>query len=87
MCTITIISWTYKSVSHVVMNETRHQIISLGFDKVIKIWDTRTFRCLQTLHDTVGYQPDNRISALLFDNDNKRLITFTCYGRGPLDPN
>ena len=63
------------SVSNVLMNEARHQIISLSSDKVIKIWDSRTFRCLQTLHDTVGYQPDNRISALLFDDENKRLIT------------
>jgi len=63
------------SVTNVLMKAARHQIISLSADKVIKIWDTRTFRCLQTLHDSVGYQPDNRISALLFDDDNKRLIT------------
>eukprot|EP00484_Ammonia_sp_Unknown_P029258 CAMPEP_0197028102 /NCGR_PEP_ID=MMETSP1384-20130603/7880_1 /TAXON_ID=29189 /ORGANISM="Ammonia sp." /LENGTH=1184 /DNA_ID=CAMNT_0042457053 /DNA_START=22 /DNA_END=3576 /DNA_ORIENTATION=- len=67
------------SISHVLMNEARHQLISLSYDKVIKIWDARTFRCLQTLHDKVPYQPDNRISALLFDNDNKRLVT--CSGK------
>jgi len=63
------------SVTNVLMNRERHQIVSLSADKVVKIWDDRTFRCLQTLHDQVGYQPDNRISALLFDNDNKRLVT------------
>eukprot|EP01084_Bolivina_argentea_P226841 383113_1 len=63
------------SISHILQNEVRHQIISLSFDKVIKIWDTRTFRCLQTLHDDNGYQPDNRISSLLFDNNNNKLIT------------
>ena len=41
-----------KSVSNVLINEARHQIISLSLDKVVKIWDTRTFRCLQTIHDS-----------------------------------
>lgn len=36
-------------------------------DKVVKVWDIRTFRCLQTLADREVYKPDDTITGLLYD--------------------
>ena len=34
------------SVSHLDINEERNHLISLGTDKVVKIWDTRHYECI-----------------------------------------
>ena len=64
-----------SSVSRVLLNNPKHQLISVSIDKVIKIWDTRTFRCLQTIHDTNNYQPENRITSAFYDENEKKLVT------------
>jgi len=41
-----------SAVQDVVLNEDKFQLISLGTDKVIKVWDVRNYRCMQTIIDT-----------------------------------
>lgn len=35
------------SVLELRMNEDDHQLISLAADKTVKVWDIRTYKCLQ----------------------------------------
>ena len=39
------------SISHLDINEERNHLISLGTDKVVKIWNTRQYDCIQTIID------------------------------------
>ena len=52
------------------------QVISMATDKVIKTWDLRMQRCLQTItpHDWPEAQ-DARPSAICFDQQDSRLLT------------
>jgi len=61
----------------VLVNTLDHQIISLSTDKVIKTWDFRTFKVLQTIHDENSYRPVNMITTMMFDTTNDRMITST----------
>jgi len=61
----------------VIVNTPDHQIISLSADKVIKTWDFRTFKVLQTIHDENSYRPVNIITSLMYDNTNDRLVSST----------
>ena len=64
-----------SSVQDVIINDT--QIITLGVDKQIRIWDIRNHRCIQVLHDKTAYRPENKIGAILYDSDKKCLVTGT----------
>ena len=64
-----------SSVLRVLMNEGRHQIISLAMDKTIKVWDDRTFRCMQTFSD--NEVKNEQISSILALKDS--LISTTRY--------
>ena len=55
------------SVSHLDINEERNHLISLGTDKVVKIWDTRHYECIQTIIDRMTYRPEDILSALTYD--------------------
>eukprot|EP01083_Nonionella_stella_P153482 493178_1 len=66
-----------SSVQQLLINEDRNQLISLSTEKVIKIWDVRNFRCVQTIYDDSNYRPENRISTMMFDSCNNRLVTGT----------
>ena len=46
-------------------------------DKVIKVWDLRTHKCMQTIYDKTPYRPEDRITAMSFDAKNSRLLTGT----------
>ena len=50
----------------------KNQLVSLSTDKVFKVWDLRTYQNLQTIVDTSLYRPENRISCLFFDCNNRR---------------
>jgi WD40 repeat protein len=50
----------------------RHQLMQ---DKMIKVWDIRNFRCLQTLFDKTTYHPDDVIGAVLFDSERSQMIS------------
>ena len=43
-------------------------MISLGTDKVVKIWDIRTYRCVQTLVDKFSYRPEDRLICMIYDS-------------------
>mmetsp|Transcript_37768 Transcript_37768/g.61203 ORF Transcript_37768/g.61203 Transcript_37768/m.61203 type:complete len:933 (-) Transcript_37768:1406-4204(-) len=65
------------SVREVIINDRFNQLISLSVDKVIKVWDVRNHRCLQTVVDKERYRPENRISGLLYDPFHKCIVTGT----------
>ena len=51
----------------VTLNEEKCQLISLGVDKVVKIWDVRNYRCIQTIVDKTSYHPDNNLTSIHYD--------------------
>eukprot|EP00741_Cyanophora_paradoxa_P015875 tig00020909_g15326.t1 len=65
------------SVQEVIVNDWHNQLISLSVDKVIKVWDVRNHRCLQTIVDKEKHRPENRISACLYDFKHSSLVTAT----------
>jgi WD40 repeat protein len=66
-------------VHHLALIETAivSQLVSLSTDKVMKVWDLRTFSNVQTLVDNSQYRPENKITALFLDPHSSR------YGHGP----
>jgi WD repeat-containing protein 49 len=66
-------------VVQVVVNDAQNQIISLGSDKTLKVWDVRTHRCLQTLVDKQLHRPEDMLSALMFDHRNGCLVTASAH--------
>ncbi|KAI9207639.1 WD40-repeat-containing domain protein [Polychytrium aggregatum] len=52
----------------ITINELSGQIISLDFDKVVKIWDIRKQQCLQTLFDSVLHRPEDTIATVFFNS-------------------
>ena len=65
------------SVLHVAINDDGFQLFSCSVDKVIKVWDLRSHKCLQTIHDKTAYRPEDRITAMTFDTVHSRLVTGT----------
>lgn len=62
------------SVQDLTLNEDRCHLISLGTDKVVKIWDTRTYSCIQTIIDKICYRPDDILSSLQFDKRLNQIV-------------
>ena len=62
-------------VVNVVVNEKDNQIITASIDKKIKIWDARTWKCLQTLTDASFHVPTNELSSMTFDYYQGCLVT------------
>ena len=62
------------SVSDLDINEERYHLISLGTDKVVKIWDTRTYVCIQTIIDRFFYRPEPILTALHYDKMTHNII-------------
>jgi WD40 repeat protein len=65
------------AITSVVVSPQEGYIISVSEDKVIKIWDTRTLSCVQTIFDKVHTRPENSITSLFYDWKNKCLLTGT----------
>eukprot|EP00892_Ulva_mutabilis_P006535 jgi/Ulvmu1/4253/UM193_0001.1 len=63
------------TISDVLVNDSDHQIISLSLDKVVKVWDIRTYKCLQTITDRTVYHPEDALGAVLFDGRHSHLVT------------
>eukprot|EP00760_Papus_ankaliazontas_P013405 PhM_4_TR15709/c0_g1_i1/m.85094 len=55
--------------------EARNQLITMSTDKVIKIWDLRTFTCMQTLVDKERRYPEDRFSTMFFDQNQQTIVT------------
>ena len=63
------------SVQRVIVNEDDNQLISLSTDKVLKIWDIRTNKCIQTIQDETDYWPENRISSIMYNPYKETIVT------------
>eukprot|EP00755_Sulcionema_specki_P020509 Sspe_Gene.72094::Locus_42912_Transcript_1_1_Confidence_1.000_Length_2699::g.72094::m.72094 len=62
-----------------VLFKPNHQLLSLSEDKTVKIWDTRTFRCLQTIVDKQQRLPEDRFRCLAWDEKRKTIVTGSSY--------
>ncbi|CAM6105598.1 unnamed protein product [Calypogeia fissa] len=60
------------SVLDVVVNEADNQIVSIGADSVIKVWDMRSTRCLQTVYEKTVFLPTRH--NLYYDNEKNVLL-------------
>jgi len=58
----------------VLVNETQHQLISMSVDKVVKVWDIRNYKCIQTFTDKTEYKPEDRLTCMAFDEDGPALV-------------
>ena len=56
------------------INEERHHLISLGTDKMVKIWDVRSYSCIQTIFDKIAIRPDDVLSSLTFEKHTNNII-------------
>lgn len=61
-------------VLDVLVNETQHQLISMSVDKVVKVWDIRNYKCIQTFTDKTEYKPEDRLTCMGFDEDGPALV-------------
>ena len=62
------------SVQDLTMNEDRYHLISLGTDKVVKIWDIRTYQCIQTIIDKICYRPEDILTSIHFDKFTNNIL-------------
>lgn len=59
-------------------NSNNHcELVTLASDKTIKLWDIRTFRCIQTFREKRTFRPQDRLTSLMYDRQNDRIITGT----------
>lgn len=75
--TLGVLSYLYghnTSVQELSLNEDRYHLISLGTDKVVKIWDIRTYACIQTIFDKVCYRPEDRLTSMIFDKVTNNIL-------------
>jgi len=76
------------SVLELRMNENDHQLISLAADKVVKVWDIRTYKCLQVRRlsrpRSVGFFP-TLFSALLLTAFYQSQIPVSCFASRKLN--
>mmetsp|Transcript_13521 Transcript_13521/g.31113 ORF Transcript_13521/g.31113 Transcript_13521/m.31113 type:complete len:970 (+) Transcript_13521:62-2971(+) len=56
------------------VNSMFNQLMSFSTNRVVKVWDMRTHRCLQTLGESFS-KPADRFSAIAFDAHRGRLLT------------
>jgi WD40 repeat protein len=63
------------AIVNLAVNNEEGIIISLSEDKVVKLWNARTLNCIQTMVDKVAYRPENVLSALYYDSQNRQLMT------------
>mmetsp|Transcript_26608 Transcript_26608/g.47841 ORF Transcript_26608/g.47841 Transcript_26608/m.47841 type:complete len:974 (+) Transcript_26608:2642-5563(+) len=65
-----------SAVIDLAINTDKFQLISLGIDKVIKVWDIRNFRCIQTIVDKTSYRPENSLTGVHYNPSiNSLLLT------------
>ena len=62
------------SVTNLDINEDRYHLISLGTDKVVRVWDTRSYSCLQVITDRFFYRPENILTSLHYDKVTHNII-------------
>ena len=68
---LTYLSSTKQDVQ---VNEMDNQIMSISADSVIKVWDMRSSRCLQTITEKSLWEPSR--CTLYYDNKQQVLLWF-----------
>ncbi|KAF5835754.1 WD40-repeat-containing domain protein [Dunaliella salina] len=66
------------SVTHVALDSHLNHVFTLSLDKVIKVWDLRTHRCLQTITQDDWKKTEDTESkphSLMYDSFHRRVIT------------
>lgn len=82
-----IVIWngfTQKAMNHLIghnapiieilCNEAQSQLISMSIDKVVKVWDIRNYRCIQTFTDKTEYRPEDSLTCMAFDEEASNLL-------------
>eukprot|EP00759_Apiculatamorpha_spiralis_P016853 PhF_6_TR2312/c0_g1_i1/m.4082 len=62
------------SLLKVLIVEAQNQIISLSADRCMKIWDTRIFKCMQTIHD-MSAQSEHVFPLVAYDPQRQRIVS------------
>jgi len=63
-----------SSIQQVLTNERQNQIVSLGSDKTVRVWDVRNLKCVCTLQDNMSHIPENRFYNMFMDVTNEQLV-------------
>jgi len=64
------------SVTHLALDERLNHVFSLSADKMIKVWDLRNHKCLQTISsDDWVKREESRPHCLMYDPVHKRVVT------------
>ncbi|CAK0806541.1 unnamed protein product, partial [Prorocentrum cordatum] len=61
-------------VIEILCNEAQSQLISMSIDKVVKVWDIRNYRCIQTFTDKTEYRPEDSLTCMAFDEEASNLL-------------
>ncbi|EPZ36776.1 WD40 repeat-like protein, partial [Rozella allomycis CSF55] len=64
-------------ITNIIVSHQEGYIISLSEDKNIRIWDTRTLSCIQSIWDKAYTRPENSITAIFYDDRSKNLMSGT----------
>jgi len=64
----------HNNIVDVLVNEPKNQIITVSADKKIKVFDIRTFKCIQSSVDSTHHSPSDVLSAAVFDSDKQRVV-------------
>ncbi|GFR47120.1 hypothetical protein Agub_g8807 [Astrephomene gubernaculifera] len=77
---LAVLSGHNAAVTGVVVNDRDNQIISLSTDHVIKIWDIRNHKCVQSLPDRElltmpQSSSDDAVTPVLYDPERRQLVT------------
>lgn len=62
------------SVQDLTINEERNHLISLGSNKMVKVWDIRSYQCIQTIEDKVCVRPDDILTSLVFEPVTNNIL-------------
>ena len=76
MCTLTDHRASLISVKFI---DRVSQLITMSEDKIVKVWDVRTFRCIQTLTDKERRFPEDKFTGM-YTNTVTRMYSFSKRG-------
>ncbi|PNW80352.1 hypothetical protein CHLRE_07g313850v5 [Chlamydomonas reinhardtii] len=76
---LAVLSGHNAAVTGVVVNDRDNQIISLSTDHIIKIWDIRNHKCIQSLPDrellNMPQMSEDAVTPALYDSERRQLVT------------
>lgn len=50
---MTMLQGHNSSIQDMTLNNEQKHLVSLGTDKMVKVWDVRNYKCLQTIQDKI----------------------------------